>query len=187
MVEIFNSVPKMEWLRELEAKHLMQVHPHIYERNIEEFGTVNGYAYASAFDALNIAHSNGVNISAGLEDGSLKLITANERYALIQLKKDDKKMMEIIVTLTESQLEELVQNVEIVDYVDYMHMIDWNDYMNSMQATEIIDSIDMNNFDTSDEYAVLDGLGKWVSSDSLEEILEPFLPEMLQDYINSNL
>lgn len=102
-------------------------------------------------------------------------------------KKDDKKMMEINVTLTESQIEELVQNVEITDYVDYMHMIDWNDYMSSTPATEIIDSIDMNNFDTCDEYAVLDGLGKWVSSDSLEEILEPFIDEMLQDYIDSNL
>lgn len=187
MVEIFKTVPKMEWIRELEAKHLMEVHPYIYESNVDEFGTVNGYTYASGFDALNIAHSNGINVDAGLEDGTLKLITSNERYALIQLKKDDKKMMDINVTLTESQIEELVQNVEITDYVDYMHMIDWDDYMSSTPATEIIDSIDMNNFDTSDEYAVLDGLGKWVSSDDLQEILEPFLDEMLQDYLDSNL
>ena len=117
----------------------------------------------------------------------LAMIESVEKNALNNIKKDDKKMMNINVTLTESQLEELVQNVEIVDYVDYMHMIDWNDYMSSTPATEVIDSIDMNNFDTCDEYAVLDGLGKWVSSDSLEEILEPFLPEMLQDYLDSNL
>ena len=95
--------------------------------------------------------------------------------------------MGINVTLNETQIEELVQHVDILDYVDYMPMIDWNEYMSSTPATEIIESIDMNNFDTYDEYAVLDGLGKWVSADSLAEILEPFLDDMLQDYLNNNL
>lgn len=95
--------------------------------------------------------------------------------------------MVLSAMLTDSQIMELAQNVEITDYVEYMHMIDWNEYMNSSQATEIIDSIDPDHFDTSDEYAVLDGHGRWVSSDSLNEILEPFLDDMLQDYLDSNL
>ena len=96
-------------------------------------------------------------------------------------------MTKINVTLDESQIEELVQHVDITDYVDYMHMIDWNDRMSSLPATEIIDSVDMHNFDTCDEYAVLDCLGTWVSADSLQEILEPYLGDMLQDYLDSTL
>lgn len=95
--------------------------------------------------------------------------------------------MGINVTLNEAQIEELMQHVEILDYVDFMPMIDWNEYMSSTPATEIIESIDMNNFDTYDEYAVLDGLGKWVSADSLAEILEPFLDDMLQEYLDNTL
>lgn len=95
--------------------------------------------------------------------------------------------MGINVTLNETQIEELMQHVEIVDYVDFMPMIDWNDRMSSMPATEIIESVDMHNFDTCDEYAVMDGLGTWVSADSLAEILEPFLDDMLQDYLDCTL
>lgn len=95
--------------------------------------------------------------------------------------------MGINVTLNEAQIEELVQHVDILDYVDYMPMIDWNDRMSSTPATEIIESVDMHNFDTCDEYAVLDGLGTWVSADSLAEIFEPFLDDMLQDYLDSTL
>lgn len=176
-----------DWIRELAEKHTFEVIPELYERNIAEYGTVNGYSYASAFDALNIAHANGINITAGLENGTLRLITANERFALINLKKDDKKMTTLHVELTEEQIEELIQNVETMNYVEYIHMIDWNDYMAGTPATEIIDSIDMLQFDTSDEYAVLDGHGRWVSSDSLEDIFSPFLDEMLQEYLDNNL
>lgn len=95
--------------------------------------------------------------------------------------------MGINVTLNEAQIEELMEYVEIVDYVDFMPMIDWNDRMSSTPATEIIESVDMHNFDTCDEYAVMDGLGTWVSADSLAEILEPFLDDMLQDYLDSTL
>ena len=91
------------------------------------------------------------------------------------------------VELNESQIEELVQNVEITDYIDFMTMDEWNDYMDGMQATEIIESIDMNNFDTCDAYAVLDGSGYWNSSDDLEEILEPYLADMLQEYLDGKL
>lgn len=96
-------------------------------------------------------------------------------------------MTNINVTLTESQIEELVHHVDITDYVDYLPMIDWNDLMSSTPATEIIESIDMNNFDPGDEYAVMDSLGTWVSADSLEEILEPFLDDMLQEYLDNTL
>lgn len=96
-------------------------------------------------------------------------------------------MTNINVTLTEAQIEELVQHVDILDYVDYLPMIDWNDLMSSTPATEIIERIDMNNFDPGDEYAVMDSLGTWVSADSLAEILEPFLDDMLQDYLDSTL
>ena len=95
--------------------------------------------------------------------------------------------MGINVTLNETQIEELVQHVDIIDYVDYLPMIDWNDLMSSTPATEIIESIDMNNFDPGDEYAVLDGAGYWMSADSLAEILEPFLDDMLQDYLDNTL
>lgn len=114
-------------------------------------------------------------------------VVSVEKHALKTKKKDGKKMMNINVTLNESQLEELVQNVDINDYVEYLHMDEWNDYQSGTPATEIIESIDMNNFDTGDEYAVMDSLGTWVSADSLEEILEPYLDEILQDYIDSNL
>ena len=96
-------------------------------------------------------------------------------------------MTKINVTLNESQIEELVQHVDIIDYVDYLPMIDWNDLMSSTPATEIIESIDMNNFDPGDEYAVLDGSGYWMSSDSLEDILMPYLDDMLQDYLDGQL
>lgn len=96
-------------------------------------------------------------------------------------------MTNINITLTEAQIEELVQHVDIIDYVDYMPMIDWNELMSSTPATEIIESIDMNNFDPGDEYAVLDGAGYWMSSDSLEDILMPYLDVMLQDYLDSTL
>ena len=96
-------------------------------------------------------------------------------------------MVEINVNLTALQLEELIQNVIITEYVEYLHMPDWNDSMTGESALEIIDSIDADQFDTSDRYAVVDGRGLWVSSDSLEEILEPYLDEMLQEYIDNNL
>ena len=95
--------------------------------------------------------------------------------------------MGINVTLNETQIEELIQNVETYDYAEFLPMTDWNDLMSGTPATEVIESIDMNNFDTYDEYAVLDGLGKWVSADSLAEIFEPFLDDMLQDYLDNTL
>src|SRR5699024_10144126 len=109
------------------------------------------------------------------------VITANERYALINLKKDDEKMTTLLVYLNESQIEELVEHVDINDYVEFMTMDEWNDYQSGTTATEIIESIDMSNFDTCDTYAELDVLGSWVSADSLAEILEPFLDDMLQE------
>ena len=177
----------MKWIRELADKYMIEVHPYTYEQKINEYGTFNGYAYASAFDALNIAHSNGINITKGLENRTLELITDNSRYALINLKKDDDKMTNINVTLNESQIEELVEHVEINDYVEFMTMDEWNDYQSGTPATEILESIDMNNFYPGDEYAVMDSLGTWVSTDSLVEILEPYLDEMLQDYLDNNL
>ena len=177
----------MKWIRELADKYMIEVHPYTYEQKINENGTFNGYAYASAFDALNIAHSNGINITKGLENRTLELITDNSRYALINLKKDDDKMTNINVTLNESQIEELVEHVEINDYVEFMTMDEWNDYQSGTPATEILESIDMNNFYPGDEYAVMDSLGTWVSTDSLVEILEPYLDEMLQDYLDNNL
>ena len=177
----------MKWIRELADKYMIEVHPHTYEQKINEYGTFNGYAYASAFDALNIAHSNGINITKGLENRTLELITDNSRYALINLKKDDDKMTNINVTLNESQIEELVEHVEINDYVEFMTMDEWNDYQSGTPATEILESIDMYNFYPGDEYAVMDSLGTWVSADSLEEILMPYLDDMLQDYLDNNL
>ena len=177
----------MKWIRELADKYMIEVHPYTYEQKINEYGTFNGYAYASAFDALNIAHSNGINITKGLENRTLELITDNSRYALINLKKDDDKMTNINVTLNESQIEELVEHVEINDYIEFMTMDEWNDYQSGTPATEILESIDMNNFYPGDEYAVMDSLGTWVSTDSLVEILEPYLDEMLQDYLDNNL
>ena len=96
-------------------------------------------------------------------------------------------MTKINVTLDESQIEELVQHVDITDYVDYLPMDEWNNLMTGESAIEIIESIDMNNFDPGDEYAVLDGAGYWMSSDSLEDILMPFLDDMLQDYLDGQL
>ena len=96
-------------------------------------------------------------------------------------------MTNINVTLNESQIEELVEHVEINDYVEFMTMDEWNDYQSGTPATEILESIDMYNFYPGDEYAVMDSLGTWVSADSLEEILEPYLDEMLQDYLDNNL
>ena len=98
-------------------------------------------------------------------------------------------MIEANVNLNEAQIEELIQNVNIFDYVDYQPMEDWDDYMNTSGATaiEIIDSIDKEHFDTSDKFAVIDGTGYWVSTNSLEEILEPFIDDMLQDYLDSTL
>lgn len=177
----------MDWIRQLAEKHTFEVLPRLYENTLKKYGTVHGYAYTSAFDALNIAHANGVNIAAGLENGTLRLITANDRYALINLKKDDEKMMNIRVTLDETHIEELVQHVNINDHVEYLHMDEWNDYMSSTPATEIIGSIDMNNFDPNDEYAVMDGLGTWISANSLAEILKPFLDDMLQEYLDNTL
>lgn len=95
--------------------------------------------------------------------------------------------MSINVSLNETQIEELIQNVETYDYAEFLPMYDWNELMCGTPATEIIESIDMNNFDTCDEYAVLDGLGKWVSADSLAEIFEPFLDDMLQEYLDNTL
>lgn len=186
-IEELHGRAHSDWIRGLADKYTFEVIPELYERSLKEYGTVNGYSYASAFDALNIAHANGINITAGLENGTLRLITANERFALINLKKDDEKMTTLHVELTEDQIMELAQIVDIGDYVDFIPMIDWNGYMAGTPATEIIDSIDMNNFDTCDEYAVKDGLGQWVSSDSLGELLSPFLDEMLQDYLDNNL
>src|SRR5699024_11120387 len=105
----------------------------------------------------------------------------------INLKKDDEKMTNINVTLNESQLEELIQNVDITDYIDFMTMDEWNDLATGESAIEIIESIDISNFDTYDEYAVLSGSGYWNSSDDLEEILEPFLDDMLQEYLDNTL
>lgn len=96
-------------------------------------------------------------------------------------------MLEINITLTETQIEELIQNVDIYDYAEFLPMMDWNDHMNGVPATEVIDRIDMNNFDTCDEYAVLDGLSKWVSADSLADIFAPYIDEMLQDYLDGKL
>ena len=76
----------MKWIRELADKYMIELHPHTYEQKINENGTFNGYAYASSFDALNIAHLNGINITKGLENRTLELITDNSRYALINLK-----------------------------------------------------------------------------------------------------
>src|SRR5699024_5391587 len=177
----------MNRIRELAKMHTFEVFPELYEQTIKKYGTVNGYTYATAFDALNIAHSNGVNIAAGLEDGTLRLITANERYALKNLKKDDEKMTNINVTLNESQIEELVEHVDINDYVEFMTMDEWNDYQSGTPATEILESIDISDFDTGDTYAVLSGSGYWNSSDDLEEILEPFLDDMLQEYLDNTL
>ena len=96
-------------------------------------------------------------------------------------------MTNINVTLNELQIEELIHNVDIYNYVEYLTMDDWNDHMEGIPATEIIDRIDMNNFDTCDEYAVLDGLNKWVTADSLVDIFEPYLDEMLQEYLDNTL
>ena len=124
-------------------------------------------------------------------DGSfwidLAMIESVEKQAFNNIKKDDKKMTNINVTLNETQIEELIQNVEITDYIDFMTMDEWNDLMTGETAIEIIESIDMNNFDTGDEYAVLDGSGYWNSSDDLEEILEPYLDDMLQEYLDGKL
>src|SRR5699024_9457738 len=177
----------MDWIRELAKKHTFEVFPELYEQTIKKYGTVNGYTYATAFDALNIAHLNGVNIAAGLEDGTLRLITANERYALINLKKDDEIMTTPLVYLNESQIEELVELVDINYYVEFMTMDEWNAFHSDTPATEILESIDISDFDTYDEYAVLDELGKWVSADSLAEILNPFLDDMLQEYLDNTL
>ena len=179
----------MNWIRELADKYMIEVHPHTYEQKINENGTFNGYAYASSFDALNIAHLNGINITKGLENRTLELITDNSRYALINLKKDDGKIMEITVTLNDGQIMELLQNVNSLDYVDFMFMEDWDEQMNvsGLSALEILNSVNFDSFDTSDKYVVSDGLDKWISSDSLHEILEPYLDDMLQDYIDNNL
>ena len=179
----------MKWIRELADKYMIEVHPYTYEQKINENGTFNGYAYASAFDALNIAHSNGINITKGLENRTLELITDNSRYALINLKKDDGKIMEITVTLNDGQIRELLQNVNRLDYVDFMYMGDWVEHMDvsGMSALEILNSVNFDSFDTNDKYVVSEGLGKWISSNSLHEILEPYLDEMLQDYLDNNL
>ena len=178
----------MNWIRELADKYMIEVHPNTYEQKINENGTFNGYAYASAFDALNIAHSNGINITKGLENRTLELITDNSRYALINLKKDDKKM-EITVTLNDGQIMELLQNVNSLDYVDFMYMEDWAEQMDvsGMSALEILNSVNFESFDTNDKYVISEGLGQWISSNSLHEILEPYLDEMLQDYLDNNL
>ena len=179
----------MKWIRELADKYMIEVHPYTYEQKINENGTFNGYAYASSFDALNIAHSNGINITKGLENRTLELITDNSRYALINLKKDDGKIMEITVTLNDGQIMELLQNVNSLDYVDFMYMEDWAEQMDvsGTSALEILNSVNFDNFDTNDKYVVSEGLGQWISSDSLHEILEPYLDEMLQDYLDNNL
>ena len=98
-------------------------------------------------------------------------------------------MMEINVTLNESQLEKLVHNVDIDDYVEFMFMEDWDEQMNvsGMSALEILDSVEFDSFDTRDKYVISEGLGKWISSNSLHEILEPYLDDMLQDHIDNNL
>lgn len=113
-------------------------------------------------------------------------VTTVEKQAL-KTKKEDGKKMEINVTLNESQIAELIHNVDVNDYEEFLTMDEWNDYMQDLQPTEIIDSTGGNYFNTSDEYAVMDGSGHWYSSSSLEEIFEPHLEEMLQDYIDSNL
>ena len=46
----------MNWIRELADKYMIEVHPYTYEQKINEYGTVNGYAYASAFDEIGRAH-----------------------------------------------------------------------------------------------------------------------------------
>src|SRR5699024_10093044 len=130
----------MNWIRELADKYMIELNPYTYEQKINENGTFNGYAYASAFDALNIAHSNGINITKGLENRTLELITDNSRYDLINLKKDDGEIMEINVTLDEYQIEELVENVEINNYIEFMTMDEWNDLMTGESAIEIIES-----------------------------------------------
>ena len=179
----------MKWIRELADKYMIEVHPHTYEQKINEYGTFNGYAYASAFDALNIAHSNGINITKGLENRTLELITDNSRYALINLKKDDGKIMEITVTLNDGQIMELLQNVNSLDYVDFMYMEDWAEQMDvsGMSALGILNSVNFDSFDTNDKYVISEVLGQWSSSNSLHEILEPYLDEMLQDYLDNNL
>lgn len=96
-------------------------------------------------------------------------------------------MFKASAQLNESQIEELMYNVDVSDCVEFKTMDEWNHYMDGMTATDIIDSIDINNFDTGDEYAVMDGLGQWYSSDSLMDILEPYLDEMLQEYIDNTL
>ena len=97
--------------------------------------------------------------------------------------------MEITVTLNEEQIMSLLQNVNSLDYVDFMFMEDWDEQMNvsGMSALEILGSVEFDSFDTSDKYVLSDGLDKWISSDSLHEILEPYLDDMLQDYIDNNL
>ena len=96
-------------------------------------------------------------------------------------------MVEIKITLNESQIAELIHNVDVNDYEEFLTMDEWNDYMQDLQPTEIIDSTGGNYFNTSDEYAVMDGLGHWYSSSSLEEIFEPHLEEMLQEYLDGRL
>lgn len=91
------------------------------------------------------------------------------------------------VNLTKTQIEELVQNVEPDDYVEYVLMADFNDYMAGIPALDILADVDHDNFDQFDEYAVKDGHGFWVSADSLAEIFEPYLDEMLQDYLDNTL
>ena len=97
--------------------------------------------------------------------------------------------MEITVTLNDGQIMELLQNVNSLDYVDFMFMEDWVEQMDvsGMSALEILNSVNFDSFDTSDKYVLSEGLDKWISSDSLQEILEPYLDDMLQDYLDSNL
>ena len=83
----------------------------------------------------------------------------------------------------------LLQNVNSLDYVDFMFMEDWDEQMNvsGMSALEILGSVEFDSFNTSDKYVLSYGLDKWISSDSLHDILEPYLDDMLQDYIDNNL
>lgn len=102
-------------------------------------------------------------------------------------KKDDKKMIIASVQLDDSQIEELLHHVDVSDYVTFFTMDEWDDFMDGIQATEIIDSTGGNYFNTADVYAVEDSIGNWYSTDSLEEILEPYLDEMLQEFIDNTL
>lgn len=91
--------------------------------------------------------------------------------------------MEFNLKLTESQLEQLLTCVDVSGYVQYMSMDEWDEYMDGTPATEIIDIIS-GSFYTGDAFAYMDGGGLWNSADDLEEILEPYIEDIFNDYLH---